>query len=468
MTMLHHSMTPPPVLKTGLRSRIRVFTLLIAIAMFTIPLVAILLYVVNVDDVVICEGTVVPEHHYLLSSAFDARVKQILFLTGDKVKAGDAIVLLDDTEFVNGIEQTKAEIAVLEAEAKVLKSDLAVQLDMAEIQNEISIVEAEMKILNAQVQVKKNELETLKLEPLPENYRHAVPQLKAAREAHEQAQANLVQYKPVLTKREFGTYEKDARLAELDLAIREENARIVESGLGEQAIRKAESEIKVIEQQIGEKKVRLDILQKKLLYSRIPEKGEAPLPPDSTTAKLVEKMQNQLHVIERKIEEKKVQVEILNRKIADCRICAVEDGTILEMPCKKVMFAERGKPAVEMGCRELMVLAEVDSRFIRKINEGQEGDISSEIFNRLQYGKFGGIVEKISDVPLENTSKYPVWLRLDTKECDIKIGSKAEVKIITGTSRALFWFMNITKDDETQLRLQELRKKEAGRKRGIF
>ena len=46
------------VFKNSLRSKIKLFSWLIISALLTIPLVAILLYIVNVDDSIICTGTV--------------------------------------------------------------------------------------------------------------------------------------------------------------------------------------------------------------------------------------------------------------------------------------------------------------------------------------------------------------------------------------------------------------------------
>ena len=84
------------------------------------------------------------------------------------------------------------------------------------------------------------------------------------------------------------------------------------------------------------------------------------------------------------------------------------------------------------------------------------------MYSRLQYGMFEASVVKIASVPMdENSDKYPVWLRLKNEGCDIKIGSKAEVRIFTGSSPAIYAFLNITKDDDTAKRLQELRRKNA-------
>lgn len=370
---------PPPVLKTGLRSKVRIFGFLIAIALLSIPLAAIMLYAVNVDDTVICTGTVVPEHTYELSAPFDGRVKELYFRTGAKVKKGDLLIQLDDAEY----------------------------------QNQARLVRAAIGILEAELQVAKSELEALEKEPLPAEYRYSETRLTAARETDAKAQEKLGRFRDLLqqnatSKIEFEKVEKEARDTAADLAIKAEIDRIVRSGLG---------------------------------------------------GKIIEKAKNEIHVIERRIDEKKVQLGVYEQRISDCRILANENSTIVEIPCKKVMYAERGKPAIVLASLDLMVLAEVDSRFIRKVRLNQDAEISSEIFSRLQYGSFPAIVEKINDVPMDGTTKYPVYLRLDPEDFDIKLGSKAEVRIITGTSPAIYAFLNLSEDDDIMRKRQELKKR---------
>ncbi len=450
--MPHHAQ----MFKTGLNSRIRLFSALICGALLTIPLVAILLYVVNVDDTIICTGTVIPEHTYDLAAPFDGAVREIYVRTGDTVKAGAPVVQLDDNEYRFERSRISAAIGRLDAEISVKQSELALQLDHTEILNTMEKVKAAIQILKSRLQVRKNELDVLKLEPLPEVYRHANPRLAAAREAAAAAQQNLENYRSVLTKIEFSKYETEARNANLELAVREANAAVVNSGLGGKIIGKAENEIRVIEREIAEKEVELAILEKQR-KDRLAAKTAAQ---GTGTAELIrQKISNEIRVIQQQRAERTAELALLDKKIEDCKITAAVDGTILELPCKRAMYAEKGKPAVIMGSPELTVLAEVDSRFIRKVRIGQDAEISSDIFSRLQYGHFYAEVQKISTVPLEGTTKYPVYLRLNTEDCDIKVGSKAEVRIITGSSRAIYAFLNITADDETAKRLQQNRKK---------
>ena len=419
--MSQHMSTPQPTtFQSSLRGKVRLFAWLIIGALLMLPTAILLMFLIDVDDTIICEGTVIPKDTYELVAPIEGAVKEVCCRTGDQVRKGDLLVQLDDTEF----------------------------------QNEKKRIEAAIKSLEEAYLVKKHELELLKLDPLPEAYRHAAARLEAAQKAYQAAKTSLENFKNVMTPREIESYERSERDAKLELSIRQENYRIISAGYAEAVIKKAESELRVIESQIAEKKVELAILNQRIADRTAA--GEAK--PESLSYKIVEKVRSEISVIRSQIAEKEVELDVLSRKIEACKIRAREDGIILSLPCKDSHYVNRGNPAVVMGSLELTVRADVDARFIRKVRLEQKAEITSDIFSRLQYGQFSASVVKIGTVPLEGTSLYPVYLALNTEDCDIKVGSKAEVRIITGTQPAIYAFMNITKDDEDALRLRERRR----------
>ncbi|MBO5958594.1 MAG: hypothetical protein J6Q65_00580, partial [Lentisphaeria bacterium] len=217
------------------------------------------------------------------------------------------------------------------------ENDLKVQLDATEYIHEASRVEAAIRSLETAYQVKKNELDVLKLEPLPENYRHAQPRLEAAEKAYNAARTSLDKFKDVMTPREIEPYEKNERDAKLELSIRQENNRIVGAGYAGIVIRKAENELKVIESQIKEKQVELAILKQ-----RIAERTGADRKNDSLSRKITDRVRSELQVIRSQIAEKEVELNILRKKIDDCKIRAVVDGIILSLPCKDSMYVDLG------------------------------------------------------------------------------------------------------------------------------
>ena len=451
----HMTIPQNTTFQSSLRGKVRLFAWLIIGALLMLPTAVLLMFLVDVDDTIICEGTVIPKETYELVAPTGGAVKEIFCRTGDKVKKGDLLVQLDDTEFQNEKKRIEAAIQILNSELQVKEHDLKLQLDATEYILNASKLEAAIKSLEEAYQVKKNELELLKLEPLPETYRHAPARLEAAQKAHQAAKTSLENFKNVMTPREIESYERSERDAKLELAIRQENNRIVSAGYAQTVIKKAESELKVIESQIAEKKVELNILKQRIADRSAAGKAK----PESLSFKIAEKVRSEISVIESQIAEKKVELVALSRKIEECKIRAKEDGIILSLPCKDSHYVNRGNPAVIMGSLELTVRADVDARFIRKVRFDQKAEITSDIFSRLQYGEFSASVVKIGTVPLEGTSLYPVYLALNTEDCDIKVGSKAEVRIITGTQPAIYAFLNITKDDEDALRLRERRRR---------
>ena len=454
--MSQHMSTPQPTtFQSSLRGKVRLFAWLIIGALLMLPTAILLMFLIDVDDTIICEGTVIPKDTYELVAPIEGAVKEVCCRTGDQVRKGDLLVQLDDTEFQNEKKRIEAAIQILKSELQVKEHDLKLQLDDTEFQNEKKRIEAAIKSLEEAYLVKKHELELLKLDPLPEAYRHAAARLEAAQKAYQAAKTSLENFKNVMTPREIESYERSERDAKLELSIRQENYRIISAGYAEAVIKKAESELRVIESQIAEKKVELAILNQRIADRTAA--GEAK--PESLSYKIVEKVRSEISVIRSQIAEKEVELDVLSRKIEACKIRAREDGIILSLPCKDSHYVNRGNPAVIMGSLELTVRADVDARFIRKVRLEQKAEITSDIFSRLQYGQFSASVVKIGTVPLEGTSLYPVYLALNTEDCDIKVGSKAEVRIITGTQPAIYAFMNITKDDEDALRLRERRRR---------
>lgn len=450
----HMNFPQSTTFQSSLRGKVRLFAWLIIGALLMVPTAVLLMFLLNVDDTIICEGTVIPKDTYELVAPTGGAVYEIYCKTGNLVKKGDLLIQLDDSEFRSEKLRIEAAIRILKSELEVKEHDLKLQLDATEYILSASKVEAAIKSLEKTYQVKKSELELLKLEPLPETYRHADARLEAAEKAHQAAKKSLESFQKVMTPREIETYERSERDAKLELSIRRENHRIVSSGYAKNVIRKAEDELKVIESQIAEKTIELNTLKQRIADRSTAGKAN----PESLSYKITEKVQGEISVIRNQIAEKEVEMDVLDKKIEDCKIRAAEDGIILSVPCRDSRYVNRGNPAVIMGSLALTVRADVDARFIRKVRLQQQAEISSDIFSRLQYGDFSASVVKIGTVPLEGTTLYPVYLALNTEDCDIKVGSKAEVRIITGTQPAIYAFMNITKDDEDAVRLRERRR----------
>ncbi len=357
----------------GLRARFRIFILLLLLALLFIPLVVVMLFVVEIEDAVYCNGVVVPDEYYEVVSHLNARVTKLNFRTGDEVKQGDVIAELDSLTYENDALEAQAAIAELKAE----------------------------------YELKKSELQLLEKEPLPQLLWHSEINYKEAVQRADKAKEKLERYRTLIesnaiSKIEFDTAELEYIQLQAEVVRAEANRRRVQDGLADSYVKKA---------------------------------------------------RNELALVQAKLDGRSAALAHYRKLIADCKLRAPADGRIVEIQCRDTMYVEQGKTAVTLaGGGDLMVIAEVDERFIRKIRLGQKARVSSEVFNRLQYGSFSAEVVKIGYIPLPSASTggmtaYPVKMRLDPDGCDIRIGSRTAVTLITGKRPAIFALLNISDED---------------------
>ncbi|MBR3707777.1 MAG: biotin/lipoyl-binding protein, partial [Lentisphaeria bacterium] len=146
--MSQHMTTPQPaVFQSSLRGKVRLFAWLIIGALLMLPTAILLMFLIDVDDTIICEGTVIPKDTYELVAPIEGAVKEVCCRTGDQVRKGDLLVQLDDTEFQNEKKRIEAAIQILNSELQVKEHDLKLQLDATEYILNASKVEAAIKSL---------------------------------------------------------------------------------------------------------------------------------------------------------------------------------------------------------------------------------------------------------------------------------------------------------------------------------
>ena len=102
---------------------------------------------------------------------------------------------------------------------------------------------------------------------------------------------------------------------------------------------------------------------------------------------------------------------------------------------------------------------------MRKVKPGQRVRVTSDVYNKLQYGNFTGVVKWIGDIPLTGTpndsvTRYPVEVELDPEGYVLKYGSGVELAIVTGKQPAMFALLNMSDED-----FDAGRKREAMRRR---
>lgn len=294
----------------------------------------------------------------------------------------------------------------------VKAGDVIALVDTIQYDEQLVRIDAELREYEAELEVKKAELEALKTNPLPKELWYAETNLKESADKAERTLARVQRSRQLaagnaISKREFEDAEIEHIKAQGELDRARESLRKVKSGLGERNIEKAERDIDLVRAKID---------------GRREERG------------------------------------LVERRIADCRIVAPNDGRLVALPCKYTRFIQKGMVAVKLSSGETVKgIAYVDENVVRKVRRGQAVRISSGVFNRLEYGSFHGGVDRIYDTPEQDSvtgiTRYPVEITIDAKGRPLRLGSSAEFAIVTGREPVIYTILNLTKEREA-LRLE--------------
>ena len=305
----------------------------------------------------------------------------------------------------------------------VRKGDVIAELDARSYESDAIALESAIRELEAELEVEKVQLEILKKEPLPKDLWFSGTNVLESKKKAEVTRERLdrsrkLQLVSAISKVEFEKIELEAIQREAELARAEENLRRVKSGLGQKYIEKAERDIELVSA---------------------------------------------------KIKGKKAELAFIRNRIAECRITAPADGRIVELPCKDTWYVARGKvaAAIAAGTR-VRAIAKISPQVIRKVKPGQPVRVTSDVYNKYQYGNFNGVVKWIGDVPLRSAANqseilYPAEVELDPEGYVLKYGSGVELAIITGKQPAIYALLNMSDEDFKEIRRKraEHRKTEA-------
>lgn len=292
----------------------------------------------------------------------------------------------------------------------VKAGEVIVQLDTILYDEQKVRIQAELREYEAELDVKKAELEALKINPLPKELWYAETNLKESEDKAKRTQARLdrslqLSSTHAISKREFEDAEIENIKAWGELARARENLAKVKSGIGERNIEKARRDI---------------------------------------------------DLVSAKIEGRKEELKLVERRIQECRIVAPSDGRLVALPCKYTRYVQKGGIAVRISSGETVKgIAYVNENVVRKVRRNQTVRISSGVFNRLEYGSFPGRVERIYDTPIQdpatNATCYPVEITIDTQGRPLRLGSSAEFSIVTGREPVINTLLNLTEDHDRDL-----------------
>ena len=298
----------------------------------------------------------------------------------------------------------------------VKKGDILAELDSRSYQADAITLESAIAELDAELAVKKTELAILEKEPLPKELWYAKTNLeecqamvRVTRERLERSKK--LQLASAISKVEFEKIELEAIQREAELQRALSNYKRVQSGLGQQYIDKARKD---------------------------------------------------MALVAAKLKGKQAELDFVRQRIAECRIVAPASGRIVALPCKDTWYVARGKTsAVIAAGTRIRAIARIDASVVRKVKPGQKVRITSDVYNKYQYGNFTGVVKWIGDVPLDPDPKnklilYPAEVEMDPEGYVLKYGSGVELAIITGRQPAIYALLNMSDED-----FQEIRRKRA-------
>ncbi len=288
----------------------------------------------------------------------------------------------------------------------VVAGQVIADIDAMKYEEEYASLNSELTRLYAELEVKKAELAATRHNPLPKELWNAETNLKQCRETAVKINNRMQRYLKLrrigaISQKDYETTEIENINAQAELARAKDNYRKVKEGLGKVNITKAESDVKLVEA---------------------------------------------------KIEGCRISLKLAARHIADCRLVAPASGRIVNMPAKYTMFVQKGKTAVKLAAgQNLHGVAYVSESVVRKVRSGQPVRVSSDVFNRLEFGSFSGKVNRIQDVPEGNESSasalYPVEIKIDPRGRPLKLGSSAEFAIVTGHEPVIYALMGIKRED---------------------
>ena len=338
---------------------------------------------------------------------------------------------IEDTVYCEGVivpERTFEIVGHIDAHVKkfnhrigddVRKGDIIAELDSRSYEADAIALESAIRELEAELEVGKVQLEILKKEPLPKDLWFSRTNVQESRKMAEVTRDRLersrtLQLVSAISKTEFERIELEAIQREAELARAQENLRRVESGLG---------------------------------------------------AKYIEKAKRDIELVTAKIKGKKAELDFIRKRIAECRIAAPATGRIVRLQCKDTWYVARGKVAAVIAAgTKVRAIAKISPTVIRKVKPGQPVRVTSDVYNKYQYGNFNGIVKWIGDIPLNSESGgailYPAEVELDPEGYVLKYGSGVELAIITGKQPAIYALLNMSDED-----FQEIRRRRAAHRK---
>jgi len=307
------------------------------------------------EDTVDCRGIVAGLREHEIKSSVQSHIVKLYHQNGDQVKKGEPLLDLDD----RGLQE-----------------------NLSKLQNAINELESE-------ITVKTWNLELLRHDPLPKEYRHTEIALAEYRERVRKSKQEMDVFHKLMLDHAVTAFDYQKR--ELEYV-------------------KNTTELKKLEDDFAKLKSGL-------------------------ATKIIGQSQAEIELLQKRLDGRRNELEWLRKHTTDYRFTAPEDGTISSIPNRTGIYVEPGQTLVTFaadGPRKF--IAYVDEKYIHKINEGQLVRIASSQYNYFEYGYFTGKIYAIDELPQAVGTKncYAVRILIDANaKLPLRLGSSGEAEIVT-------------------------------------
>ena len=330
----------------------------------------------ELDEVIRCNGQVVPASNAkIVQSEFQGKVSKINVEVGDSVKKGDALLFLDNSDFLTEININKEDyfssmalIARLEGESNFMKPIFTKEL----IEKRPDLMNAQVQIFNSRKKKLQDEEKLLKneLERLIYNIEEVQADISASITEREFLDEELQILTPLVKK----GFEPRLKLVQISQRLASLDSKILKSKV---AIPGIKIDIKKITQKL--KNLKSDFISK--------AKEEIVAAKDRFNKSVLKSSQ-------------------LDNRLMGTQILAPVDGLISKVEISTIgAIVSSGTDLFEIipSSDELIVEAEVRPEDVAFVRYGQKARISVTAYDPSVYGFLDGEVQNIAG----NTSERP-------------------------------------------------------------
>ena len=350
----------------------------------------------------------------------DTRVQKVLVRTGDEVREGQAVVLLDKADLEARVQQARANLAAQESALAQAQRDL--ELAIRQAAASIQEADAQVQAARARLAQAKAEMEMRSREQ-PDEVRSAAAAVESARTELEDAQANLRRMQRLFEQGAVSQTQLDAARTRSEVA-----RSAVEAAEAALALAKARD----YQSHIHEQTVATRAAEQR--------SAEAGLEVARTQQSAVALKEEEVVAKQAAVEQARAAVKEAETRLSDAVLRSPINGVVVRGPGYSVKDGEvvvKGAPIVTIVCTDvpLWINATVSELEIGRVREGQPVLIRVDAYRRrVLHGKVDKI-GKATEFQADSSSspwmlqQVPIKITFDPEGLNLAHGMTCRVWI---------------------------------------